>query len=124
MILRREERQLAEIGTLEFEVYGSGRLGRRTASRFKLRSDAIALHEHEILLLSAVGPETSVKALVAGLRSSGKDQQRIEYSASIGDIQTSNLLKCPAGYRSIAAAFPMVSGTSSAWPSGMVSCRS
>ena len=61
---------LPEVGSFRFEVYGSGRKGRRIASRFTLRCDAIGLHRNEILLLSAVGPETGIKALTAGLRAS------------------------------------------------------
>src|SRR5689334_7519474 len=94
-----QEQNLAEVGSFDFEVYGSGREGRRRSSRFRLRCDAIALHENEILLLSVVGPETSVKALAAGLRSSGKDQKRIEYSAQVGIINRACLGKCYDGYR-------------------------
>lgn len=96
---RVQDCQPAEVGTFEFEVYGGGRLGRRTASRFKLRCDAIGLHEQEVLLLSVVGPETSVKALTAGLRSSGKDQRRIDYSVRVGELERSQLERCSAGYR-------------------------
>ena len=49
--------------------------------------DAIGIHEREILLLSVIGPETSVKALTAGLRSSSRDQQRIDYSVQLGTVQ-------------------------------------
>lgn len=87
------------VGSFQFEVFGSGRTGRRTSSRFKLRCDAIGLHQNEILLLSIVGPETSVKALTAGLRSSVKDQQRVEYSVQIGGVHGSNLGRCADGYR-------------------------
>ncbi|MCI0462768.1 MAG: hypothetical protein L0Z62_37955 [Gemmataceae bacterium] len=90
---------LSASGHFEFEVYGSGRRGRHRSSRFKLRCDAIGLHENEILLISVVGPETSVKALTAGLRSSGKDQQRIHYSAQVGTVNGNHLTKCPDGYR-------------------------
>jgi hypothetical protein len=45
-----------------------------------------------------VGPETSVKALTAGLRSSGKDQQRIVYSAAVGTVHASQIARCPEGY--------------------------
>lgn len=79
-----QEETVPEVGTFRFEVYGAGRRGRRTASRFSLRCDAIGLYGNEILLLSVVGPETSVKALTAGLRASGKERQRVEYSARVG----------------------------------------
>jgi hypothetical protein len=52
-----------------------------------------------MLLLSVVGPETSVKALTAGLRCSNKDQQRVEYSAYVGNVSESVLSRCPEGYR-------------------------
>jgi hypothetical protein len=90
---------IPKLGSFHIEVYGSGRKGRRTSSRFTLRCDAIGLHHNEILLLSIVGPETSVKALTAGLRSSGKDQRRVEYSAQVGSLNRSALSKCPDGYR-------------------------
>ncbi len=88
-----------QVGSFQFEVYGAGREGRRTSSRFTLRCDAIGLHYDEILLLSVVGPETSVKALTAGLRSSGKEQRRVEYSSHVGRVQGSALSPCPDGYR-------------------------
>ena len=87
------------VGSFDFEVYTSGRGRRSCCSRFKLRCDAIALHEKEILLLSVVGSETSVKALTAGLRSSGKDQKRIEYTVHLGTVNEALLTKCPDGYR-------------------------
>jgi hypothetical protein len=40
-----------------------------------------------------------VKALTAGLRSSGQDQRRIEYSAQLGNVSGSLLSRCPDGYR-------------------------
>ena len=88
-----------EVGSFRFEVYGSGRNGRRKASQFTLRCDAIGLHDQELLLLSVVGPETSVKALTAGLRSSEKDQRRVEYAVHVGAISSSALSRCPDGYR-------------------------
>ena len=87
------------VGSFDFEVYSSGRGRRSCCSRFKLRCDAIALHEKEILLLSVVGSETGVKALTAGLRSSGKDQKRIEYTVHLGSVNEAQLTKCPDGYR-------------------------
>ena len=87
------------VGSFDLEVYSSGRGRRSCSSRFKLRCDAIALHEKEILLLSVVGSETSVKALTAGLRSSGKDQKRIDYTVHLGTVNETNLTKCPDGYR-------------------------
>jgi hypothetical protein len=87
------------VGSFDLEVYSIGRGRRSCSSRFKLRCDAIALHEKEILLLSVAGSETSVKALTAGLRSSGKDQKRIDYTVHLGDVNETNLTKCPAGYR-------------------------
>jgi len=89
----------AVVGSLDLEVYSSGRGRRSTCSRFKLRCDAVALHEKEILLLSVVGSETSVKALTAGLRSSTKDQKRLEYTIHLGMVNETNLTKCPDGYR-------------------------
>ena len=53
------------LGSFDIEVFTSGRGCRSTCSRFKLRCDAIALHEKEILLLSVSGSETAVKALTA-----------------------------------------------------------
>jgi hypothetical protein len=53
---------LADVGHFDFEVFGSGRSGRHSSSRFRARCAAIALHGDEILLLSVAGPETSVKA--------------------------------------------------------------
>jgi hypothetical protein len=88
-----------EVGTFEFEVFRMARGGRTTSSRFKLRSDAIGIHEREILLLSVVGPETSVKAVTAGLRSSTRDQERIDYTAHVGNVNATNLTKSPDGYR-------------------------
>lgn len=88
-----------EVGSFDFEVYNSGRGGRSRSSRFRLRCDGIGLHDDEILLLSVVGSETSVKALTAGLRSSGKDQQRIDYSVNVGNVQGNHLTRCPEGYR-------------------------
>lgn len=92
------EQSLPEVGHFDFEVYGSGRNGRHRSSRFRVRCDAIGLHDDEILLLSVVGPETSVKALTAGLRSSGKDQNRIDYGAQVGNVHYIHLAKCPDGY--------------------------
>lgn len=87
------------IGSFDIEVFSSGRGRRSCCSRFKLRCDALALHEKEILLLSVVGSETAVKALTAGLRSSGRDQKRIEYTVHLGSVDETNLTKCPDGYR-------------------------
>lgn len=96
---QEQEPTEAVVGSLDFAVYSSGRGRRSTCSRFKLRCDAIALHEKEILLLSVAGSETSVKALTAGLRSSTKDQKRIEYTVHLGKVNETNLTKCPDGYR-------------------------
>ncbi len=87
------------VGSFDIEVFTSGRGCRSTCSRFKLRCDAIALHEKEILLLSVAGSETAVKSLTAGLRSSAKDQKRIEYTVHLGNIHETLLSKCPDGYR-------------------------
>src|SRR3984957_9397565 len=87
------------IGTFDFEVFNAGRRRRSRCSRFQLRCDAIGLHENEILLLSVIGAETSVKALTAGLRSSGQDQRRIDYTVHVGNIDRTNLSKCLDGYR-------------------------
>lgn len=94
-----KEHTLPEGGSFEFEVYSSSRRGRSRSSRFKLRCDAIGLHDQEILLLSVAGPETSVKTLTAGLRSAGKDQQWINYSVQVGNVSGSHLARCPDGYR-------------------------
>jgi hypothetical protein len=94
-----EEQRPAEVGSFEFDVYSAGRGGRRRASRFALRCDAIALNNDEILLLSVVGPESSVKALTAGLRSSSRDQQRVSYNAAVDSIHGNQLVRCPEGYR-------------------------
>src|SRR5881275_2523479 len=88
-----------EVGHFDFEVFGSGRGGRQRSSRFQVRCDAIALYDDEILLLSIAGPETSVKALTAGLRSSDRDQQRIAYTARVGRVDAVHLRRCPDGYR-------------------------
>jgi hypothetical protein len=87
------------VGHFDFEVFGSGLNGRARSSRFRMRCDAVALHNDEILLLSVVGAESSVKALTAGLRSSGKDQQRISYSANVGPVNGIHLTRCADGYR-------------------------
>src|SRR5436190_22747847 len=87
------------VGSVDFEVYSSGRGRRACCTRFKVRCDAVALHEKEIMLLSVVGSETGVKALTAGLRSSGKDQKRIEYTVHLGSVNETQLTKCPDGYR-------------------------
>lgn len=89
----------SSVGSFDIEVFTSGRGRRSTCSRFKLRCDAIALHEKEILLLSVSGSETAVKALTAGLRSSTLDQKRIEYTAHLGCVNEALLTKCPEGYR-------------------------
>jgi hypothetical protein len=88
----------APIGTFTFEVYGSGRRGHRRTSRFQVHCDAIGVHADQIMLLSVAGAETSVKALTAGLRSSGRDQRRVDYRVRLGDLQHARLLKCPDGY--------------------------
>jgi len=87
------------VGSFDIEVFSSDRRRRTTCSRFKLRCDAVALHEKEILLLSVAGSETAVKALTAGLRSSTKDQKRIEYNVHLDNVHEANLVKCPEGYR-------------------------
>lgn len=94
-----QEQRVAEVGRFDFEVYGAGRRGRIRSSRFRVRCDAIGLYQNEILLLSVAGPETSVKALTAGLRSSGQAQKRIEFSAQVGSVSGNSLAKCPDGYR-------------------------
>src|SRR5262245_35233379 len=94
-----KEQTLPEVGWFELEVSSSGRSGRRRFSRFTLRCDAIGLHDRAILLLSVAGPETSVKALTAGLRSSARDQQRINYSVRVAGVRGNRLERCPEGYR-------------------------
>src|ERR1700719_2021472 len=85
--MAQEKEAIHEVGIFRVEVFGSGRRNRYTSSKFNVRCDAIGLHEREILLLSVIGPETSVKALTAGLRASGNDQNRIEYSASVESVE-------------------------------------
>jgi hypothetical protein len=87
------------VGSFDFEVYSSAKGRRPLCSRFKLRCDAVGLNEKEILLLSVAGSETAVKALTAGLRSSGRDQKRIEYTVHLGGVHETHLMKCPDGYR-------------------------
>jgi hypothetical protein len=82
---------------LTFAVSGAGR--RATVSRFTVRCDAIGLDDDRILLLSVAGPETSVKALAAGLRASGPDQQRIDYAAQVGAVRRAGLTRYSGGYR-------------------------
>jgi hypothetical protein len=95
---RLQEQTLPQLGSFDFQVFGSSRSGRQTSSRFNLRCDAIGLNGIEMLLLSVAGPETSVKALSASLRSSGKDQRRIEYTAQVGDVNGTYLTRCSEGY--------------------------
>ena len=90
---------LADVGYLNFAVYGSGTRESRLFFSVSSSLHAIALLKDEILLLSIVGPETSVKALTAGLRSSGQTQKRIDYSAHVGHLHQSPLTRCPDGYR-------------------------
>jgi hypothetical protein len=87
------------VGSFDFEVYSTGRGRRSCCSRFKLRCDAIGLHEKEILLLSVAGSETAVKAMTAGLRSSTRDQKRIDYTVHLDNVNETFLTKCPDGYR-------------------------
>jgi len=77
------------LGHFEFEVYGAGRS--QCMSQFKMRCDAIALHESELLLLSVVGAETAVKATTAGLQSSARDQKRLTFTARVGDVNATSL---------------------------------
>lgn len=98
-MMEGQEPVQSAVGSFDIEVFSSGRGRRSTSSRFKLRCDAIALQEKEILLLSVAGSETAVKALIAGLRSSTKDQKRIEYTVHLGNVNETLLLKCPDGYR-------------------------
>lgn len=90
-----QEPKQPAVGSFDFEVYSTGRGRRSCCSRFKVRCDAIALHENEILLLSVVGSETGVKALTAA----GRDQKRIDYSAHLCGVNETILTKCPDGYR-------------------------
>ena len=92
-----QEQTVPDVGSFGFEVHGSGR--NRRHSKIGLRCDAIGLFGNEILLLSVIGPETSVKALTAGLRSSGSDQKRLDYSAHVGTVAGSSLTRCPEGYK-------------------------
>lgn len=92
---KTQEQRLPQVGRVDIEVFGAGRQGRYLSSKFEVRCDAIGLHENEMLLLSVVGPETSVKALTAGLRSSGKEQNRITYTAHVGPVNRTDLTKCP-----------------------------
>lgn len=93
------EQKDSDIGVFDFEVFGTGRFGRHLSTRFSVRCDAIGLHDDEILLLSLIGPETSIKALTAGLRTTKKDQQRIDYTTHVGDLHRTLLRRCAAGYR-------------------------
>jgi hypothetical protein len=93
------EQTLPAVGHFDFEVFGARRKGRRRSSRFRVRCDAIGLHENHMLLLSVAGAETSVKALTAGLRASSMDQGRLVYSVQVGSLSVSHLAACPAGYR-------------------------
>ena len=88
------ENELPDVGHFEFEVYGRG--GRRS-TRFQVRCDAIGLHENEMLLLSVIGPETSVKALTAGLRASGNEQKSVAYSVRIGNVEGTSSSEMPRG---------------------------
>ena len=45
------------------------------------------------------GSETAVKAMTAGLRSSTKDQKRIDYTVHLDQVNETSLTKCPDGYR-------------------------
>jgi hypothetical protein len=92
---QEQEGALPEIGSFQFELMK----GRHVFSQFKVRCDAVGLYGNEILLLSVIGAETSVKALTAGLRSTGKDQKRIEYSVQAGAVQRASLARCAEGYR-------------------------
>lgn len=87
------------VGTFQFEVFGGKQGRRRCCTRFNLHCDAIGLNGGEVLLLSVLGPETSVKAMTAGLRSSGRDQKRIDYSVQLDDLKQGHVFKCPDGYR-------------------------
>ena len=99
--MREMEQSLdSAVGSFQFEVFKAGRNnGRSCCSRFKVCCDAVGIHEKEVLLLSIVGPETSIKSLTAGFRSSSKDQKRYEYSVQLGDLQETQLTKSPDGYR-------------------------
>jgi hypothetical protein len=101
---RAVEAKQPEIGHLTLGVYGSGR--RSKVSHFELRCNAIGLHDNEMLLLSVVGAETAVKALVAGLRAADKAQRRIDYSVHVGDVGESYLRRCPNGYRILRSKLP------------------
>ena len=87
-----------DVGHLTFEVFSSNRNRRCRSSRFQVRCDAIGLFHEQMLLLSVVGPETSVKALTAGLRCSGRDQRWIDFTVRVGDINGTHLARCPEGY--------------------------
>jgi hypothetical protein len=95
-----------EVGSFDVTAYNAGRQGRHRSSHFTVRCDAIGLDNDEILLLSVVGPETSVKALTAGLRSAGQDQRRIAYAARVAGIDRPRLVACPDGYRVCRAKLP------------------
>src|SRR5262245_64962055 len=94
------EQSLPQLGQVEFKVHNGSRYRQQIHSQFKLACSAVALDDDQILLLSVAGPETSVKALLAGLRSSQKEQQRISYAVHFGDeLNRSDLSRCPDGYR-------------------------
>jgi hypothetical protein len=94
-----QEPTLPEVGVFKFELHSSRRSGRPLSSEFRLHCDAVAVAGDELLLSSVAGPETSVKALTAGLRSSGKDQQRIDYRVHVGNVERHRLEKSVDGYR-------------------------
>lgn len=98
--------EVGSVGSFDVTVYNAGRRGRHRSSHFGVRCDALGLDNDEILLLSVVGPETSVKALIAGLRSARQDQQRIDYAARVGGIDRARLIACPDGYRVTRAKLP------------------
>ncbi|MFO0803419.1 MAG: hypothetical protein U0791_09900 [Gemmataceae bacterium] len=90
---------LLALGWFECVAYKNSPSGRTTSTTFRVHCNGIALNQNELLLLSVIGPETSVKAVTAALHSSEKDQQRIEYSVHAGEVQSSHTSKSPTGYQ-------------------------
>jgi hypothetical protein len=121
------DKGLPEVGSFTLSLLGAGRNGRSRSSRFTVRCDALALAQNEILLLSVVGAETSVKAVTASLRTSRQDQRRVEYTARVGDLSHAALTRCPDGYRVYRTKLAyglwhVLCGTSCAWPAVKASC--
>lgn len=86
------------LGWFECIAYRNTAAGRSTSTTFRMHCNGIAFNERELLLLSVIGPETSAKSVSAALRSSERDQERIEYHVNTGTVQPSYVSKSPTGY--------------------------